>query len=95
MTEFNHIHDREDGDWVCGRTMAFDDQELAEPETGRALDRSEEHVGHSAVAHLGNEAVFAERRSRGMPRCACRRNDGSPLAPGFQGDAEASERTRR
>jgi len=28
MTEFNHIHTHQDGDWVCGRTMAFDDQEM-------------------------------------------------------------------
>lgn len=28
MTEFNHIHHLEDGVWVCGRTLAFEDQEL-------------------------------------------------------------------
>ncbi len=28
MTEFNHIHVHDGQDWVCGRTMAFEDQEL-------------------------------------------------------------------
>jgi hypothetical protein len=28
MTEFNHIHHQDGNDWVCGRTMAFEDQEL-------------------------------------------------------------------
>jgi hypothetical protein len=28
MTEFNHIHHQETGDWICGRTMAFEDREL-------------------------------------------------------------------
>ena len=28
MTEFNHIHVHDGDDWVCGRTMAFEDREL-------------------------------------------------------------------
>jgi hypothetical protein len=28
MTEFNHIHRMEEGAWVCGRTLAFEDREL-------------------------------------------------------------------
>jgi hypothetical protein len=28
VTEFNHIHIRDGEDWVCGRTMAFEDREL-------------------------------------------------------------------
>ena len=28
MTEFNHIHIHQDGEWVCGRSMAYEDQEL-------------------------------------------------------------------
>ena len=28
MTEFNHIHIRDGEDWVCGRSMAFEDREL-------------------------------------------------------------------
>ncbi len=28
MTEFNHIHIHEGDDWVCGRSMSFDDKEL-------------------------------------------------------------------
>jgi ribosomal protein L40E len=33
MTEFNHIHTHDGEDWICGRTMAFDDQELIRCET--------------------------------------------------------------
>jgi hypothetical protein len=28
VTEFNHIHIRDAEEWVCGRSMAFEDQEL-------------------------------------------------------------------
>jgi hypothetical protein len=28
VTEFNHMHHQEGGEWVCGRAMAFEDQEL-------------------------------------------------------------------
>ena len=40
MTEFNHIHIREGEDWVCGRTMAFDDKELLRCEA-RDFDEGE------------------------------------------------------
>ena len=28
MLESNHIHVRDHDEWVCGRTLAFEDQEL-------------------------------------------------------------------
>ena len=28
VMEFNHIHIHEEGDWVCGRSMAYGNQEL-------------------------------------------------------------------
>ena len=28
MTEFNHIHIRDGEDWLCGRSLAFEDREL-------------------------------------------------------------------
>ena len=40
MTEFNHIHVVDAGDWVCGRSMAFEDQELLRCEA-RAPDEGE------------------------------------------------------
>lgn len=41
VTEFNHIHHQESGDWVCGRSMAFEDRELIHCE---ARDRDEEEA---------------------------------------------------
>lgn len=40
MTDFNHIHMRHEGDWICGRSMAFEDQELIHCEA-RHPDESE------------------------------------------------------
>ena len=40
MTEFNHIHHQDHGDWVCGRTMAFEDREVIRCEA-RDLDEDQ------------------------------------------------------
>ena len=49
MTEFNHIHRREEGDWICGRSLAFEDRELLssearDPEEAEACRRSAEQL---------------------------------------------------
>jgi hypothetical protein len=49
MTEFNHIHHQEGGNWVCGRTMAFEDRELVhcearDPIEGEACRRCADQV---------------------------------------------------
>ena len=36
MTEFNHMHYRNDDEWVCGRAMAFEDRELIHCEARNA-----------------------------------------------------------
>jgi hypothetical protein len=41
VTEFNHIHIRDGEDWVCGRSMAFEDRELIRCE---ARDPDEEEA---------------------------------------------------
>ncbi len=28
LNDFNHIHVRHEGEWICGRSMSFEDQEL-------------------------------------------------------------------
>ena len=40
VTEFNHIHLFDGDDWVCGRSMAFDDQELLRCEARSAEEDS-------------------------------------------------------
>jgi len=42
--EFNHLHVHDGEDWVCGRTMAFEDKELIrsearDPDEGEACDK--------------------------------------------------------
>ena len=49
MTEFNHIHIREDGEWICGRSMAFQDQELLRCE---ARDSDEDEACHRCAAQM-------------------------------------------
>ena len=49
VTEFNHIHTRQDGDWVCGRSMAYEDQELIrcearDPDENEACRRCAEQM---------------------------------------------------
>jgi len=41
VTEFNHIHIRDGEEWVCGRSMAFEDRELIRCE---ARDPDEEEA---------------------------------------------------
>ena len=49
MTEFNHIHIRDGEDWVCGRTMAFEDRELIRCE---ARDPDEEESCRRCSAQI-------------------------------------------
>jgi len=49
VTEFNHIHIRDGEDWVCGRTMAFEDQELIRCE---ARDSDEEEACNRCAAQI-------------------------------------------
>ena len=49
VTEFNHIHIHESGEWVCGRTMAFDDQELIRCEV---RDPDEQEACHLCAQQL-------------------------------------------
>jgi len=47
--EFNHIHIRDGDDWICGRSMAFEDQELLrsearDPDEQEACRRSAEQM---------------------------------------------------
>ncbi len=55
LTEFNHIHIRDGADWVCGRTLAFEDQELIRCET-RDPDESEacRLCAEQILAHFGD-----------------------------------------
>lgn len=55
MTEFNHIHVREGEEWVCGRTMAFDDLELIRTEA-RDMDEDEacRRCAEQILAHFGD-----------------------------------------
>ena len=41
VTEFNHIHIRDGEDWVCGRSLAFEDREMIRCE---ARDTSEDEA---------------------------------------------------
>jgi hypothetical protein len=54
VTEFNHIHLRDGEEWVCGRTMAFDDVELIRCEA-RDLDEDEacRRCSEQVLAHFG------------------------------------------
>jgi hypothetical protein len=49
VTEFNHIHVRDGAEWVCGRSMAFDDQELLRCE---ARDADEFEACRRCIAQL-------------------------------------------
>jgi len=40
VTDFNHIHSREGDDWVCGRSMAVESDQLLQCE-GRDPDEQE------------------------------------------------------
>ena len=60
MTEFNHIHRREQDQWICGRAMAFEDQELVhcearDPEETEAYRRCSEQM----LGYFG-EPVYVE-----------------------------------
>jgi hypothetical protein len=54
VTEFNHIHLRDGDDWVCGRTMAFEDRELIRSEA-RAVSEEEAcwRCSEQVLAHFG------------------------------------------
>ena len=60
MTEFNHIHVRDGDDWVCGRTMAFEDQELIRCEA-RHFDEDEacDRCAHQILGYFG-EAMHVQ-----------------------------------
>jgi hypothetical protein len=49
VTEFNHIHIHENGDWVCGRSMAYEDQELIRCE---ARDSDEQEACRRCAGQL-------------------------------------------
>lgn len=55
MTEFNHIHVREGEEWICGRTVAFEDQELLRCEA-RELDEEDacRECAMQLLAHFGD-----------------------------------------
>ncbi len=54
MTEFNHIHLRDGDEWVCGRTMAFDDVELIRCEARDTLeDEACRLCSEQILAHFG------------------------------------------
>ena len=38
MTEFNHIHTRDGENWVCGRSVAFEERELLRCEARDAIE---------------------------------------------------------
>ena len=40
LTDFNHIHSRDGGDWVCGRSMALQNDQVLQSE-GRDPDEEE------------------------------------------------------
>jgi hypothetical protein len=40
LTDFNHIHSRDGDDWVCGRSMALQDDQILQCE-GRDPDEEE------------------------------------------------------
>lgn len=49
MVEFNHIHTHQDENWTCGRSMAFEDQELIHCE---ARDPDEEDACRRCAEQL-------------------------------------------
>jgi len=49
LVEFNHIHTHQDENWTCGRSMAFDDQELIHCE---ARDPDEEDACRRCAEQL-------------------------------------------
>jgi hypothetical protein len=51
VTDINHIHMLVEGEWVCGRTLAFDDQELLHCE---ARDPEEESACEACAEQLLN-----------------------------------------
>ena len=55
MTEFNHIHILDGDDWVCGRSMAFEDQELLRCEA-RSAEEGEacRRCVAQLLAHFGD-----------------------------------------
>jgi hypothetical protein len=54
VTEFNHIHIRDGEDWVCGRSMAFEDRELIRCEA-RDPDEEEacQHCAGQILSYFG------------------------------------------
>ena len=55
VTEFNHIHIREGEDWICGRSMAFDDQELLRCEARHEEeDAACRRCAAQLLAHFGD-----------------------------------------
>ncbi|MFN3324338.1 MAG: hypothetical protein ACK5AZ_12640 [Bryobacteraceae bacterium] len=55
MIEFNHIHLRDGGDWVCGRSMAFDDRELLRCEARDPIEQEAcRRCGDQMLGHFGS-----------------------------------------
>jgi hypothetical protein len=54
VTEFNHIHIRDEDEWVCGRSMAYEDQELIRCEV-RDADEEEacQRCAEQLLAYFG------------------------------------------
>src|SRR5579862_2057198 len=55
VIECNHIHVRDEDDWVCGRTLAFEDRELLrcearDPDESEACSRCAEQM----LAYFGD-----------------------------------------
>jgi hypothetical protein len=51
VTEFNHIHLEDGEDWVCGRSLAFEDRELIRCE---ARDQDEQEACRRCAEQLLN-----------------------------------------
>jgi hypothetical protein len=49
VTEFNHIHIRDGEEWLCGRSLALDDQELLRCE---ARDTNEDLACHRCAEQM-------------------------------------------
>jgi hypothetical protein len=54
VTDINHIHVLTDNEWICGRTLAYEDQELIhcearDPDEESACDRCAEQL----LSHFG------------------------------------------
>jgi hypothetical protein len=55
MTEFNHIHLHQSDEWICARSLAFEDQELVRCES-RSPDEDDacQRCAEQILNHFGD-----------------------------------------